>query len=396
MVRVLEEVWSTNDLPYFAGFQKEPVSKQFPQTKPFSLGFGTSNALLAQIYSPEIERLNNLAYKSGGCLSTPLGEGTFGGIIADDIIGTMFDTWGRPVNGLRVLEIGCSTGYLLNKLSKMGAIVVGCDPAPQSDIVSRKHLIVKEMFEADLFTEPFDLVYSSYVLEHMVSPESFVNDIMKVLKPQGLAFFCTNNCSRDIELGNPNMLLHEHWTYSTPEALDLLLQSGNYVNIGSKPAVYGGGMYMWGYKPDQKGNSCTLSGTENVGVYLREKAMAYAVKLDANLMKLQVRAKRTFSSGKTVGLYGASNAINLIGLLDWAVQPRLFDTDTLKHGLYIPCGVNPIESPDALIKNPVNQLWVLPLASYREIITYLKNEIKIPESIEVFSLYDIISSGGKG
>lgn len=389
----VEELWSVDTLPYFVGFQDKPQHEQLPQKLPFRLGFDLNTSLIVQVYDPEIERYNNLAYELGGWISSPPGEGTFGEILADDILNALLHASGKTVKGLRFLEIGCATGYLLDRLANMDATVVGCEPGLQALTAREKyHLeIVQDMFKPELFPEPFDCVYSHGVLEHIVNPEAFIHDITQVLKAGGLAFFGIPDCLKDLESGNPNMLLHEHWTYPTPESAVLLLQSCGFTEVGSQLAEYGDMMYIWGRRPEQKRGKDLLPESKGKSQDLRTEALLYVQKLNSNIKKCQERIDKAYSGDKTIGLYGASNAMNFLGLLNWPHQPRIFDTDTMKHGFYVPCGANPIESPDALLTNPVHQLWVLPLNFYKEIGTYLKNELKIPESIEVLSFYDIIN-----
>lgn len=385
----VEELWQADALPYFAGYQDKPISEYLPSELPFRLGFDASTSLIVQVYNPEVEKWNDLAYKLGGRLAAPPGEGTFGDIAGNDILKALLNALGKDVTGIRILEIGCFNGYLLHKLGEMGAIVIGCEPGSQAAVArERYHLeVVQEMFSPELFKEPFDCVYSHRVLEHIVNPAAFITDIAQILKPGGLAFFGVPDCSKDLEVGNPNMFLHEHLNYFAPESAALLLRSRGYARVGCQTANYGGHIYVWGY--GQKRAKHLPSGAGGESQELRSKAQLYVQKLTSNLKKCQKKIKNAAATGKTIGLYGASNAINFLGLLDWPEQPRIFDTDANWHGFYIPGGANPIEPPEALLANPVDQLWVLPLYFCEEIRFYLK-QLKIPERIEMLSFYDVI------
>ena len=293
-----------------------------------------------------------------------------------------------------MLEIGCSTGYLMHKLVKMGAVVVGCEPGLQAVAGRVKYDldIIQEMFRPELFSESFDCIYSRNVLEHVVDPETFINDIKKVLKPGGLAFFGVPDCQKDIKVGYPGMLLHEHWNYFTSKSMITLIQSCGYTQIGSKHASYGSNMYVWGRLVAQEKNELSASKSRKVQQDFRKEALLYANKLALNIKKCQDRIEKAESGGKTIGLYGASNTMNFLGLLDWPNQPRIFDTDHNKHGLYVSCGVNAIESPNNLVENPVDQLWILPLNFYEEIRKYLNDSINIPESTEILGFDEIVSN----
>src|SRR5271165_3930821 len=46
---------------------------------------------------------------------------------------------GLPLEGLRVLDVGCGAGLFAEPLARLGADVLGIDPAPASIGVSRRH-----------------------------------------------------------------------------------------------------------------------------------------------------------------------------------------------------------------------------------------------------------------
>jgi SAM-dependent methyltransferase len=92
----------------------------------------------------------------------------------------------RP--GARVLEIGCSSGFMLYPLRERGAQVFGVDP---SDVFTEYvrtqgvpvYRTLDELRAAE--TEPFDLIMHFFVLEHVRDPEAFLAEQLAMLKPGG-------------------------------------------------------------------------------------------------------------------------------------------------------------------------------------------------------------------
>lgn len=104
---------------------------------------------------------------------------------------------GLDVSGKKVLEIGCGMGMDLLQFAKKGAKVVGVDlVARHIKLANRLFEIEKinsedyRIFQADAEDLPltgrtFDLVYSFGVLHHTPNIERAIDEIWRILKPDG-------------------------------------------------------------------------------------------------------------------------------------------------------------------------------------------------------------------
>ena len=88
-----------------------------------------------------------------------------------------------------ILDIGCGTGHLTNKIATLGGEVVGIDSASTMIEQARIHYPNLQFELADAttlqFTEQFDAVFSNAVLHWIKEPEKVVAGIRRALKPKG-------------------------------------------------------------------------------------------------------------------------------------------------------------------------------------------------------------------
>jgi SAM-dependent methyltransferase len=97
----------------------------------------------------------------------------------------------------RVLDLGCGRGGLVEQLNHPLHQLVGVDP----DVVSlQEHRLRPEMPLSAAYSDRlpfadgrFDLVFASWVLEHLARPEVVLGEIGRVLKPGGVFVFITPN-----------------------------------------------------------------------------------------------------------------------------------------------------------------------------------------------------------
>ncbi len=109
---------------------------------------------------------------------------------------------GPPLAGLTILDVGCGGGLFAEPLARLGADVLGVDPAPASIGVARRHaeetgakLAYRVATVEELAAEParFDVVTAMEVVEHVADPARFVAEAAGLLKPGGLFLASTLN-----------------------------------------------------------------------------------------------------------------------------------------------------------------------------------------------------------
>ena len=108
----------------------------------------------------------------------------------------------RPLEGVRLLDIGCGGGLLCEPLTRLGAQVVGIDAAERNIDVARLHAsqsglsIDYRATTAEALVEQgesFDVVLSMEVVEHVADPDLFLKSVGHLAKPGGLVIAATLN-----------------------------------------------------------------------------------------------------------------------------------------------------------------------------------------------------------
>jgi 2-polyprenyl-6-hydroxyphenyl methylase/3-demethylubiquinone-9 3-methyltransferase len=108
----------------------------------------------------------------------------------------------KPFEGLRLLDIGCGGGLLSEPMARLGAEVVGADAAalniPVAQIHAEKsglridyrHTMAEALVDEG---EQFDVILNMEVIEHVASPQVFLNACAALLMPGGLMICSTIN-----------------------------------------------------------------------------------------------------------------------------------------------------------------------------------------------------------
>ncbi|KAG1948072.1 ubiquinone biosynthesis O-methyltransferase, mitochondrial [Pimephales promelas] len=160
---------------------------------------------------------------------------------------------GKPLTGLRIMDVGCGGGLLSEPLGRLGADVLGIDPVEDSvrtaelhssyDPELRKRVRYQACSLEDLAEEEvegFHAVVASEVVEHLADLDAFASFCQQVLKPGGSLFITTINktkLSYVFGIVAAEQLLriipsgtHDWDKFISPEDLERLLESfGFYV-----------------------------------------------------------------------------------------------------------------------------------------------------------------------
>lgn len=112
-----------------------------------------------------------------------------------------------PLQGLRILDVGCGGGLLAEPLARLGADVTAIDASAPAIEAAQAHAqseglqidyrtCLSETLASDIsagLLPAFDIVYSSEVIEHVASRLTFLEAIRHCVKDDGLVIITTIN-----------------------------------------------------------------------------------------------------------------------------------------------------------------------------------------------------------
>ena len=162
-----------------------------------------------------------------------------------------------PLAGLSILDIGCGAGLLAEPLARLGAEVVGLDPAPGNIEVARRHAAetgasvayrIGTLEELAREGASFDVVLAMEVVEHVRDMRRFVRTACGLVRPGGV--FAASTLNRTLKsfalaiVGAEYILrwlpqgTHRWEQFVTPEEL-----SGAFRSAGLKETTRAGMIY---------------------------------------------------------------------------------------------------------------------------------------------------------
>ena len=161
------------------------------------------------------------------------------------------------LNGLRILDIGCGGGLLSEPLARIGAEVVGADPAANNIEVAKLHAAETDVAVDYRATtaealadagERFDIVLAMEVIEHVTDVNLFIRRCAEMVRPGGLMITATLNRTLKafaLAIVGAEYVLrwlprgtHQWDKFVTPEELESALQAGGLCRIGESGVIY--------------------------------------------------------------------------------------------------------------------------------------------------------------
>ena len=107
----------------------------------------------------------------------------------------------KPLNGLKILDIGCGGGLLSEPLARLGAKVTGIDAIKRNIEIAKHHLKKSKLdikyynFSPEKFVtkNKYDVILNMEIVEHVDNVDIFIKQSSKFLKKSGIMFIATLN-----------------------------------------------------------------------------------------------------------------------------------------------------------------------------------------------------------
>ncbi|CAH2084696.1 unnamed protein product [Euphydryas editha] len=156
-----------------------------------------------------------------------------------------------PLSNKVILDVGCGGGILTEAIARLGAKVTGVDASKELIELAKNHSSLDPKLanntpsyecttieeHSSLFTDHYDAVVASEIIEHVNNKEMFIESCVKALKPGGKIFITTPNRTRLMHIFGiiiaENILkilpqgTHEYDKLITPNEVTFMLEKNN-------------------------------------------------------------------------------------------------------------------------------------------------------------------------
>jgi 2-polyprenyl-6-hydroxyphenyl methylase/3-demethylubiquinone-9 3-methyltransferase len=186
------------------------------------------------------------------------------------------------LKGLRILDIGCGGGILCEPLARLGAKVLGADPAEKNIAAAKLHAessalaIDYRATTAEALAdagERFDVVLAMEVVEHVADVKLFVQRCAEMVRPGGLMVAATLNRtlkSFALAIVGAEYVLrwlprgtHQWDKFVTPDELEIAMELGGLRTTDERGVIYNLIADRWELSTDTDVNYMVLA--EKVG-----------------------------------------------------------------------------------------------------------------------------------
>ena len=107
----------------------------------------------------------------------------------------------RPLEKVKILDVGCGGGLLSEPMSRLGADVVGIDASEKNIRIAKLHAQKNNLDIKYICTSPenfrsekkFDVILNMEIVEHVEDVDFFLKSCSKLLKSNGIMFIATIN-----------------------------------------------------------------------------------------------------------------------------------------------------------------------------------------------------------
>jgi novobiocin biosynthesis protein NovU len=284
---------------------------------------------------------------------------------------------GRDVRNKKVLEIGCSDGYLLKQLREKGSNqVFGYEPASQLQQACLENDIPVSgaFFSCDSLSEcpilPADVIIMRHVLEHIDDLHGFLNAVLAALDESGFLIIEVP----DVEVILTNHLYfhfyHEHLSYFSLISLQKLLSQYGFNIIWHRMVkIHSGSLYI--ICEHRHGIYPTDLISSQGANYLEKTCRAFATGMQTYLDKLHRFIAQECTDAVRFAGYGAAHrtvvACSLAKMTHDHIK-YLVDKNPYLHGFYTPGAHLPIYSPNRLYQEPTDAIIIFATSFEEEII----------------------------
>jgi len=353
--------WSLPALPFIYRPLETPNNGEgIPNSLPFRLTVDAGTGLVRQIPDAAVATVLERAYAAGSEIPGLMAEQGIGKEYADDFLSLLDETTANaPLDGKRVLEIGCGTGYLLSRLKRRGAVVLGIEPGPQGQKGSTEFdvPVVRGWFPSDQVPGPYDLVILYLLLEHVPEPAALLDAVRGRVAAGGQVALVVPDAEPFLREGDASILFHEHYSYFTGATLAAALRQAGARAVQVRHSALSRLLFATvSFDDDGKGaepGERQLTGSLALAHHFRRSVADTTARLARYLSEAR-------ALGEPVAIYVPGRFVNYIALGELPTDGlRFFDDSPALRGRYFPGVPIAVESMEDLAARPCPRVLIM-------------------------------------
>jgi SAM-dependent methyltransferase len=270
----------------------------------------------------------------------------------------------------RVIELGCGDGNYMEYLRRAGALVFGLEPSVRFRALAERQGFT--VFSGYVTAEtpppggPYDAFVARQVLEHLASPNDFLQGVRRSLVPEAAGLVevpCLEQALRQRRFYD---FFPDHLNYFSKRTLRWLLERHAFEVISLSEG---------------------MRGEFNVATVRLESASEFTA-LERTVQNLtnELRSflERYAAEGKRVAVWGAGGkGVSSLAVGRVSSVVYVVDSDPHKQGLLLPVSHLRVVEADRLQSDPVDAVLVTALAYRDEIVTLLRDKYRFRGQIAI-------------
>ncbi len=286
-------------------------------------------------------------------------------------------------NESTVLEIASNDGSMLLEFKKLGAKVLGIEPAEniakianELGILTKNHFFSSTIAKEISKTENISVVVANNVVAHVDDLHDFMEGIKILIKENGIFVFEVPYLNDLIQKLEFDTIYHEHLSYfALSPIINLVHQFGLEVFDIKKQTVHGGTIRVFITK---KGNILQKNSVQKFldeeHQYGLDKILTYekfaqnVIDLKSDLIESIIKLKKEKKSLIGYGASAKGNVLLNYCNIDHTILDFIIDTTPLKQGKFTPGTHIPVLPPNAMENKGDGDLILLLAWNYEDTI----------------------------
>ena len=270
------------------------------------------------------------------------------------------------LSGLKVLDVGCNDGSLLNLFKEKGAKTYGVEPTGAAKEAMNNHTIIQDFFDDKtaevLFTKYkyFDIITFSNVFAHIDNLDSLISNTCKLMSDNTTLIIENHYLGSILEKGQFDTFYHEHpRSYSLNSFKEIARKMNANIFKYEFPSRYGGNIRVF-ISREKKSNGLFYEDIDYLNLFaqmnidMKKWIRLKRIELEKYFLKYGKLPAKAFP-GRAVIL------IKLLGLTEEHISAVYEIKGSMKTGFYVPSTRIPI-LPESELYQQKDQKPIINLA----------------------------------